>query len=134
MKIRNPFANIKWKKILGLAVLLVVLGTGSVMYFNYGAVYSDGYRAGTLIKFSRKGFIMKTYEGEINQGGIVNPAPGTAMMNQLWQFSVKDKKVAEQLNRMEGKVVRLHYRQYNKMFPWEGDTNYLVDGVELVEE
>jgi hypothetical protein len=104
------------------------------MYFNYGAVYSDGYRAGTLIKFSRKGFVFKTYEGEINQGGITNPAPGTAMMNQIWAFSVKDNAVAEQLNKMEGKVVRLHYRQYNKMLPWEGDTNYLVDGAEEVKD
>lgn len=134
MKFSNPFANIKWKKILGLLALLVLIGAGSVMYFNYGAVYSDGYRAGTLIKFSRKGFVFKTYEGEINQGGIANPSPGTAMMNQIWQFSVKDKEVADKLNKLEGQVVRLHYRQYNKMLPWEGDTNYLVDGVEEVTD
>ncbi len=133
MEFKNPFANFKWKRLfvwMGLIVLLVV---GSITYFNYGAVFSDGYRAGTLIKFSRKGFIFKTYEGEINQGGIVNPSPGTAMMNQIWTFSVKEKEVAKKLEKMEGKVVRLHYKQYNKMFPWEGDTNYLVDDVELVE-
>lgn len=133
MEFKNPFANIKWKRILGWLVLIALLAGGSITYFNYGAVFSDGYRAGTLIKFSRKGYIFKTYEGELNQGGIVNPTPGTAMVNQIWEFSVKEKEVARKLEKMEGKVVRLHYKQYNKMFPWEGDTNYLVDGVEVVE-
>lgn len=133
MEFKNPVINIKWKRLFLWIGLITVLAVGSVAYFNYGAVFSDGYRAGTLIKFSRKGFIFKTYEGEINQGGIVNPSPGTAMMNQIWAFSVKQREVAQKLEKMEGKVVRLHYKQYNKMFPWEGDTKYLVDGVELVE-
>lgn len=133
MSIKSSFTNIRWKRIAGWSILVVLLVIGGIGYFNYGAVYSDGYRAGTLIKFSRKGFIMKTYEGEINQGGIINPTPGTAMVNQIWSFSVKNKEVAKKLEKMEGKVVRLHYKQYNKMLPWEGDTNYLVDGVELVE-
>ena len=115
---------------MGLIVFLIL---GSIVYFQYYAVFSDGYRAGTLIKFSRKGYVFKTYEGELNQGGVVNPQPGTAMMNQIWTFSVKKRSVAEKLEKMEGKVVRLHYKQYNRMFPWEGDTPYLVNEVELVE-
>lgn len=119
---------------LGWLVAVALLVFGSISYFNYGAVFSEGYRAGTLIKFSHKGFIFKTYEGEINQGGIISPTPGTTMANQIWLFSVKKKEVAKSLEKMEGKVVRLHYKQYKKMFFWEGDTNYLVDGVELVED
>ncbi len=111
----------------------MVLGGGVYVFYNYGAVYSDGYRDGTLIKFSRKGFIFKTYEGELNQGGIANPAPGTAMVNQIWKFSVKEEHVADKLNGMGGKVVRLHYKEYINNFFWEGETNYLVDGVEEVK-
>jgi hypothetical protein len=133
MSFRNSFANFKWKKLFGWMGLIVFLVIGSIVYFQYYAVFSDGYRAGTLIKFSRKGYVFKTYEGELNQGGVLNPQPGTAMMNQIWTFSVNKKSVAEKLEKMEGKVVRLHYKQYNKMFPWEGETPYLVTDVELVE-
>jgi hypothetical protein len=133
MKLLDSFSNIRWKKIFGWIGLVLLLGIGSVVYFNYFAVYSDGYRAGTLIKFSRKGYVFKTYEGELNQGGVVNPSPGTAMVNQIWTFSVRRKEVAQKLEKLEGKVVRLHYKQYNKMFPWEGDTPYLVNDVEVVE-
>lgn len=133
MEFKNPLGGIKWGRILGWTILVLVLGIGGYVFFNYGAVFSDGYRDGTLIKFSRKGYIFKTYEGELNQGGIANPSPGTALANQIWYFSVKDKAVAEKLNQLGGKVVRLHYKQYNKNFIWEGETNYLVDGAEEVK-
>lgn len=133
MEFKNPLASIRWKRIFGWTFLVLALGFGGYTYYNYGAVYSDGYRDGTLIKFSRKGYIFKTYEGELNQGGIANSAPGTALANQIWTFSVKDKAVAEQLNKLGGKVVRLHYKEYIRNFAWEGDTNYLVDGVEEVK-
>ncbi|MCF8248160.1 MAG: hypothetical protein K9J37_23325 [Saprospiraceae bacterium] len=133
MEFKNPISGIKWKRIFGFTFLILALGIGGYTYFNYGAVYSDGYRDGTLIKFSRKGFIFKTYEGELNQGGIVNSASGTALANQIWYFSVKEKHVADKLNQLGGKVVRLHYKQYIRNFIWEGETDYLVDGVEEVK-
>ncbi|MBI1223675.1 MAG: 6-phosphogluconate dehydrogenase [Bacteroidetes bacterium] len=133
MEFNNPLAGIKWKRIFGLTFLVIALGVGGYVFYNYGAVYSDGYRDGTLIKFSRKGFIFKTYEGELNQGGIANSASGTALANQIWKFSVKDETTADKLNRLGGKVVRLHYKQYVKNFIWEGETNYLVDEVEEVK-
>ena len=133
MEFKNPLAGIKWGRILGWTILVVVLGVGGYVFYNYGAVYSDGYRDGTLIKFSRKGYVFKTYEGELNQGGIANPSQGTALANQIWKFSVKENAVADKLNLLGGKVIRLHYKQYNKNFIWEGETNYLVDGVEEVK-
>jgi hypothetical protein len=132
MEFKNPLASIRWGRILLWTILGVLLVGGGYVYFNYGAVFSDGYRDGTLIKFSRKGYIFKTYEGELNQGGIANNT-GTALANQIWHFSVKDKAVAEKLNALGGKVVRLHYKQYNKNFFWEGETNYLVDGADEVK-
>ncbi len=133
MEFKNPLGGIRWKRIFGWSFLVLALGVGGYTYFNYGAVFSDGYRDGTLIKFSRKGYVFKTYEGELNQGGIVNSAPGTALANQIWTFSVKDDAVAEKLNLLGGKVVRLHYKQYIKNFVWEGETNYLVDSAEEVK-
>lgn len=133
MEFKNPLAKIKFKRIIGWILLVVALGVGGYTYYNYGVVYSDGYRDGTLIKFSRKGFVFKTYEGELNQGGIVSPNPSTALANQIWTFSVKDDAVAQKLNTLGGKVVRLHYKQYLNNFIWEGETNYLVDSVEEVK-
>ena len=103
MSFRNSISNFKWKRLLagiggGILVVLFV-----IYYFNYMAVYSEGNRAGKLIKFSKKGWLFKTYEGELNQGGVANPVPGTAMVNQIWKFSVKKDAVADELMKMEGK-------------------------------
>ena len=133
MEFKNPLAGIRWGRIAFWTVLAVLLTGGGYIFFNYGAVFSDGYRDGTLIKFSRKGYVFKTYEGELNQGGVANPVAGTAMANQIWNFSVKDDAVADKLNDLGGKRVKLHYKQYNKNFFWEGETNYLVDGAEEVK-
>jgi len=131
MEFKNPLGGIKWKRIFGWTILALLLVAGGYLFLNYGAVYSDGYRDGTLFKFSHKGYIFKTWEGELNQGGITSPTPGTAMVNQIWNFSVSDDEVAEKLNRVPaGRVVKLHYKQYNKHFFWQGETNYFVDGVE----
>jgi hypothetical protein len=132
MAYSNPLAGFRWKRLLLIITLALALVIAGVTYFYYGLVYSEGFRAGTLIKFSRKGYVFKTYEGEINQGGITQTIPGGSMVNQIWAFSVKNEEAARQLEKLEGKVVRLHYKQYQKMFPWEGDTNYLVDRVEIV--
>lgn len=131
MTYTNPLAGFRWKRLLLLIMTLLALLLAGTLYFYYGLVYSDGYRVGTLIKFSRKGYVFKTYEGEINQGGITQTIPGGAMVNQIWAFSVKDAETAKRLEKLEGTIVRLHYKQYQKMFPWEGDTNYLVDEVEV---
>lgn len=109
-----------------LTLLLVVL-TLTYLVFQY--TYSEGNRAGVLIKFSKKGYVFKTYEGELNIGGLGN-IPSTAQMNQIWEFSVLDASVAEQLMQMEGKRVSLQYKEKVKNMPWQGETKYFVTGVE----
>jgi hypothetical protein len=111
---------------LGIVVLVLV---ASVFILNY--TYSEGNRAGVLMKFSKKGYIFKTYEGDLNIGGVGNVS-GTAQMNQVWQFSVKDQPVADSLMTMEGKKVSLHYRQILKNLWWQGETDYFVDGVKVI--
>jgi hypothetical protein len=85
-----------------------------------------------LIKFSKKGYVLKTYEGELNLGAVGN-VPNTANMNQSWEFSVSDADVAKQLMTLEGQKVSLHYREKVKPMPWQGDTHYFVDGVKVIE-
>lgn len=118
----------KWILIL-LILVAVIIG---IVYFIFNFTYSEGNRAGVLIKFSKKGYIFKTYEGELNIGGLGN-IPNTAQMNQIWDFSVRNSDVADSLMKLEGKKVSLHYREVVKNLVWDGETKYFVDGVKEIE-
>jgi hypothetical protein len=123
--------NSTFSKIIWISLLIIVVVFG-VTYLVFNFTYSEGNRAGVLIKFSKKGYIFKTYEGELNVGGLGN-IPNTAQMNQTWEFSVKDQTIADSLMHMEGKRVSLHYRQIMKNMAWQGETPYFVDGVQEVK-
>lgn len=111
--------------ILGIVIVFVVL----FFVARYSFTYSEGNRAGRLIKFSKQGFMFKTYEGEMNLGGVTNAANNSMMMNYMWDFSVTDEKVADTLLKLEGKDISVHYKQKIGKLPWRGDTKYIVDKV-----
>lgn len=90
--------------------------------------YSDGSRAGILYKVSKKGYLFKTFEGQLHQGGSVMISD-----QSIFNFSAENKTIYLQLQQMEGKNVRLYYHELNNAFPWQGDTNYMVYKVEPVE-
>jgi hypothetical protein len=96
-------------------VLLIVL----IFTFNYYSSYSDGYRAGKLIKFSHKGVIIKTWEGQLSQG---------VGGDQLWDFSVedKDKEVIQQLIDLQGQNVKIKYVERFWKISWFGDTKHFA--------
>jgi len=121
-----------FKKAIIILAILIVVGTALTFFvFNYS--YSDGNRAGVIIKFSRKGFLMKTYEGELNIGGMGN-IPNTAQRNEIWNFSVRDKAIADSIVHLQGRKVTVHYTEVVKAMPWQGETNYFVDGIEVIKE
>lgn len=126
----HPVKKFFRKFLIFLFLILVLSGIGTYLVFNY--TYSDGNRAGILIKFSQKGYVFKTFEGEINLTGI-NPIPGNTIANNMWVFSVKDAAVAYKLMEMEGKNVRVHYVEKVKNLPWQGETKYFVDHVDEVK-
>jgi hypothetical protein len=118
------------KFILGGASLVAVGILGIVLY-TFAALnmsYSDGDRAGILQKFSRKGWICKTYEGEL----AISYTPGIAPV--LWYFSVRDEAVAAKIRDAQGKRVVLHYDEHRGI-PTDcfGETQYYVDEVRVVE-
>jgi len=119
------------RRFLFILIALVIIGS-VITLLVFGYTYSEGNRAGVLIKFSHKGFVFKTYEGELNLGGMGN-LPNTAQFNQIWNFSVRDKAIADTLMNLEGRKVSLHYREVVKGLPWQGETNYFVDGVKVLE-
>jgi hypothetical protein len=90
-----------------LILLLLVLVLGAAWsWFSLSWAYSEGERAGVLQKFSKKGWICKTYEGELALYVVGGVAP------QIWDFSTRDEKLAEQLAGAVGKQVRLHYTEH----------------------
>jgi len=114
-----------------IVLAIVIAGVVSTfLIFNY--TYSEGSRAGVLIKFSKKGYVFKTYEGELNIGGMGN-IPNTAQVNSIWAFSVRDNATADILMKLEGKQLSLHYQQIIKNMVWDGETDYFVDGVKVIE-
>jgi hypothetical protein len=118
----------------GLRLLtLIVLGAIALAalwtWLTLSWAYSDGERAGVLQKFSRKGWLCKTEEGEIAQYLVAGISP------QLWQFSVRDKTVGAQLDRAVGHRVQLHYTEHagvpSSCF---ADTRYFVDRVTVDDQ
>ncbi|APX99836.1 6-phosphogluconate dehydrogenase [Lacinutrix venerupis] len=104
-----------------IVILLIIAGYFAFVYF---VTYSEGVRAGELVKFSKKGVLFKTWEGEISQG--VSEA-------QIFKFSVEDgeTQVIEDLNKYQGRLVKLSYFERYKTLFWLGDTHYFVTKVEL---
>ena len=123
----------KWKKILLLTLLSLVILFITYVYIC-GLTYSTGARTGIVIKISQKGYLFKTYEGELNLGGI-SEGDGTIMPTRIWQFSVQrnDTATYNALTNTQGKHVRLHYREVYKKFFWQSETPYFVEKVEIVK-
>jgi hypothetical protein len=111
------------RKIIIYGLLVITIVATSYFAFLYYATYSDGERSGELIKFSHKGVMFKTYEGELSQG--ISGA-------KIFTFSVldKDEKVIEDLKKLSGQYVKVTYIERYRTFPWWGDTTYFVTQVQ----
>ncbi len=128
VKTRAPFVH-RHRLSLAIAALIAVpavvlaLWTGATL----GYTYSSGERAGYLQKLSDKGWVCKTWEGEL----ALQNLPGTAP--EIFYFSVRDKAVAAKLQDFEGQKVALVYEQH-KGVPTScfGETEYFVIGAKKV--
>ena len=122
----------KFAKILLIGVLVVLSGL-SIYFIVCNMTYSEGSRAGYLIKVSKKGVMFKTYEGQLNLGGIGQGEVNAIVANNIWDFSVPDDSIFNVLTSLQGNHVRLHYKEKFKAFPWQGETNYFIYQAEKVE-
>ncbi len=111
------------KKILALILLGILIITAMYYAFIYYIPYSEGIRSGELIKFSRKGVMVKTWEGEISQG--ISGA-------QIFKFSVenKQKEAIYDLQKYQGRYVKVYYKERYGTFFWLGDSKYFITKVE----
>ena len=118
----------RWKLFVIALILVPAVVFALWTWVALGWSYADGERVGWVQKFSRKGWLCKTWEGEL----AISNVPGS--MPQLFYFSVRDDSVAQQINNAAGKRVTLHYEQH-KGVPTScfGETEYFVNSVRTVE-
>jgi hypothetical protein len=115
------------KLIAALVVLALLVAGYFVAALNWN--YSTGERAGWVQKFSRKGWLCKTWEGEIAMVTMPGAAP------EKFLFTVWDDAVAEQINKVMGKRVSLHYdEKVGLPTTCFGETRHYVTGVTVVED
>ena len=118
----------RWPWVVAAAVILAPIAVFTLWTFiALTYTYSQGYRAGYIQKFSRKGWVCKTWEGELAQVNI----PGTTP--QMWDFTVRNDSVAHVINRSMGQRVSLSYEEHGSV-PTScfGDTRYFVTGVSVL--
>jgi hypothetical protein len=115
---RHPLAS-GVSIVVGLPLIVFVLWT--TIALNY--TYSSGERAGFLQKISKRGWVCKTWEGDLQLTALPGAAP------EKFNFSVRSDSVAQVLNSLAGKQVVLTYEQH-KGLPGScfGDTEYFVTG------
>ncbi len=112
-----------------LALLILILGGASLWtWLTLSWAYADGTRAGVLQKFTRRGWICKTMEGNLAQYLVPGISP------QVWQFSVRDPAVAAQLEKIVGHQVQLHYTEHPGVpSACFADTRFFVDHVTVTD-
>jgi hypothetical protein len=117
--------------VVKVVVAVVVIVVGGLVLYTWAALswsFSKGERAGYVQKFSKKGWLCKTWEGELQ----MVPVPGATP--EKFDFSVRDDAIAAKLNGSVGRRVTLEYEQH-KGVPTScfGETQYYIVGVKNVE-
>ncbi len=114
-----------WGKFTLLTIVLVpLIGMALWVAVAFTYTYSEGTRTGYVQKLSRKGWLCKTWEGEL----AMTTVPGTAP--QIFNFSVRNDSVAQEIEKIAGSQVSLFYKEHRGV-PTScfGETAYFVDGV-----
>lgn len=121
----------KFAKILKYSLWLLLVPIALFALYTWATltwVYSNGERAGYVQKLSQKGFVCKTYEGEL----VLVSMPGTQA--EKFFFTVRDAAVAKRINETVGKRVRLIYEEHLGVpTTCFGDTGFFVQDVQLLD-
>ena len=121
-------------KVFGGLSIVLVLALAAFIYFKFYFVFGEGVKAGELNQIVYKGWVWKTYEGRLIQTGFKGAKGGGTIQSNEFNFSVVNKDIADSLMRCSGKMVELHYREYNGALPWRGVQRYIVDRIVSVRE
>jgi len=126
-KTRSGFVK-KTKRVFRWLFLLLFLFLAGFVYMKYFYTYSEGYRAGLLQKFSHKGTIFKTYEGEMILSSVASTRD-IAIASEKFQFTVINENLIRSFDTLQGSNIIVHYIQKSGAVFWRGDSKYLVDSV-----
>ena len=118
------------KKIMIWGLVIALIAGSVFIYWKFYFTYSEGHRAGLLQKFSYRGTIFKTWEGEMIMSSIESKKD-VALASEKFLFSVSDKELAQKMQKLEGRMMILHYHEKNGSLWWRGDTPYIVDSLTL---
>lgn len=126
---RQSFLRRHWGKTAIASVIVIpILVFTAWAAIALGYTYSSGDRQGFVQKISKKGWVCKTWEGEL----AMSPVPGA--VPQLFLFTVRDDSIAALINSTVGKRVALHYEEHVKVpSSCFGDTQYFVTGLRVLE-
>jgi len=118
--------RVKWW--IGGLIAVALAGSALYVWLALTWSYSSGERVGYVRKLSKKGWICKTWEGQLSLISI----PGTSL--ETFYFTVRDDAVSERIEKELGKRVSLHYEQH-KGLPTTcfGETEYFITDVRVVE-
>jgi len=115
-------------KVLVIFLVLAIAGVAGYSWVTLHWSYATGERAGFVQKLSKKGWVCKTWEGEM----AMVTMPGT--VSEKFYFTVPEDAIAANINASLGKRVALHYKQH-KWIPSScfGETEYFVDSMQVTE-
>ena len=116
------------RKATTIIITIIVIALIGFIYWRYFFVFAEGTKAGVLNTIQKKGYVFKTYEGQLIQSGF-RGNPTTAIQSNEFYFSVTDERVAQILMQNSGKDMELHYKRYLSTLPWRGMQEYLIDSV-----
>jgi cAMP phosphodiesterase len=121
------------KKFFLIFILFLIVAVGA--YIGISSItYSKGTRVGSLMKFSEKGFVFKTFEGTVNLE-FINTSGGKLVSN-TWDFSARgaNKNLLDSLTQHDDRRMRFYYEEKLNALPWLGETEYFVYKVDIIED
>jgi hypothetical protein len=115
-------------KVITIVLLVFIAVFALFIWWNYYYTYSDGNRYGLLQKFSRRGNLFKTYEGELILSSV-RGNQNVPIASEKFYFTVTDDNVARKLSDLQGQGITVHYKEKKSAAFWRGDSPYIVDSV-----
>ena len=115
-----------------LITITIAAVLAAAAYFRFFFVFGEGVKSGELNYVVYKGVLFKTYEGKLIQSGFRGSGKGSggaAVESYIFDFSVENEEVANELMRCSGKTVELHYKEYLGTLPWRGMQKYVEDRI-----
>jgi hypothetical protein len=125
-----------WLKVGVPIVVVLILGAGLWTWGSLGFVYSSGERTGYVKNLTQRGWLCKTWEGELAVSPIPGPTVGdtTAKGSGVFDFTIRNDSVARALQLADGKQVTLSYGEHRGVpTTCFGETKYFVQGFRVAQ-